>query len=598
MTTSWSDWTAAVAQAYADLAERADRIVVAGLSMGGALALWTGLEHPEVPGSSASTRRRSRRRPEVRAMLEEMLAAGTEVIPGIGSDIADPDAHEIAYEGTPLRPLLSLIDDGLAPLSTRYGELHMPLLLFTSRQDHTVEPSQSEYLAAHYGGPVDHRWLERSYHVATQDFDRDAIFLATDRVRAQGHRFNVSSIGLLHASALPADIPSPSSGTLTIGPLSLNAYGLMIALGVIAAVWLFGRRLEQKGIGTRDDANAIAIWAVLAGVIGARLYHVITDWERFEGSYGDIIKIWEGGLGIPGGMLLGVLVGVYFIRRRGIPLGPAVNAAAPALPLAQAIGRWGNYFNQELFGSPTDLPWALEVDDRDGARRRLPAGDDVPSDVPLRVAVQLRAVRTPALDRQALQPGRWPALRHVRARLRHHPLLGRRSAHRSGRRARRSALEPVGRAGMRRRRRAVPDRARATSPRTSSCRPVPELPLRRPRRMSSSRARRGRADRGRRRHVGRGPRDDTDDDDIEDAEIVEDAAAAADESMRTRRPSTDRRAPSKRRRGRATGRRRIRDQRQIAVREARWRRALLPDFRRGRRWRCRRRAGGRAGGRG
>jgi prolipoprotein diacylglyceryl transferase len=175
-------------------------------------------------------------------------------------------------------------------------------------------------------------------------------------------------------SQLPADIPSPSSGTLTIGPLSLNAYGLMIALGVIAAVWLFGRRLEQKGIGTRDDANAIAIWAVLAGVIGARLYHVITDWSRFEGNYGDIVKIWEGGLGIPGGILLGTLVGVYVIRRRGLPLGPAVNAAAPALPLAQAIGRWGNYFNQELFGSPTDLPWALEVDDQTALDAGYPPG--------------------------------------------------------------------------------------------------------------------------------------------------------------------------------------------------------------------------------
>jgi len=179
MTTTWSDWTAAVARAYADLAERTDRIVVAGLSMGGALALWTALEHPEVTGLVCVNPATQPPAPEVHAMVEEMLAAGTDVIPGIGSDIADPDAHEIAYEATPLPQLLSLIDDGLAPLSSRFGELHIPLLLFTSRQDHTVEPSQSEYLAAHYGGPVDHRWLERSYHVATQDFDRDAIFLAT-----------------------------------------------------------------------------------------------------------------------------------------------------------------------------------------------------------------------------------------------------------------------------------------------------------------------------------------------------------------------------------------------------------------------------------
>ncbi len=169
--------------------------------------------------------------------------------------------------------------------------------------------------------------------------------------------------------AVVASIPSPSSGTLELGPISLNAYGLMIALGVVAAVWLFGRRLEERHIGTRDDANAIAVWGVVAGVVGARLYHVITDWHRFEGNYDDIIKVWQGGLGIPGGMLAGVLVGVYVGYRRGIPLGPGLNAVAPCLPLAQAIGRWGNWFNQELFGRATDLPWALEIDDA-----HLPAG--------------------------------------------------------------------------------------------------------------------------------------------------------------------------------------------------------------------------------
>ena len=117
-----------------------------------------------------------------------------------------------------------------------------------------------------------------------------------------------------------------------------------------------------ENIGTREDANAIGVWGVIAGVIGARAYHVFTDWERFEGNWGDVVKVWEGGLGIPGGMLAGVLVGVYVAHRRGIPLGPGLNAVAPCLPLAQAIGRWGNYFNQELYGKPTDLPWALEID--------------------------------------------------------------------------------------------------------------------------------------------------------------------------------------------------------------------------------------------
>jgi prolipoprotein diacylglyceryl transferase len=162
--------------------------------------------------------------------------------------------------------------------------------------------------------------------------------------------------------SLVASIPSPSSGRLEIGPLSLNAYGLMIALGIVAAVWLFGRRLEERNIGTRDDANAIAVWGVIAGVIGARAYHVLTDWHRFEGNWFDVVKVWEGGLGIPGGMLAGVLAGVYVARTRGIPIGPGLNAVAPVLPLGQAIGRWGNYFNQELYGRPTDLPWALEID--------------------------------------------------------------------------------------------------------------------------------------------------------------------------------------------------------------------------------------------
>jgi phosphatidylglycerol---prolipoprotein diacylglyceryl transferase len=164
------------------------------------------------------------------------------------------------------------------------------------------------------------------------------------------------------AAAVLASIPSPSSGRLEIGPLSLNAYGLMIALGVVAAVWLFGRRLEERHIGTREDANAIGVWGVIAGVIGARIYHVATDWQLFEGDWWRVFAIWQGGLGIPGGMLAGVVVGVWAGKRRGVPLGPGLNAVAPSLPLAQAIGRWGNWFNQELYGRPTTLPWALEID--------------------------------------------------------------------------------------------------------------------------------------------------------------------------------------------------------------------------------------------
>ena len=160
---------------------------------------------------------------------------------------------------------------------------------------------------------------------------------------------------------LVASIPSPGSNAIHVGPLELRAYGLFIALGVLAAVWLASKRLVARG-GSADDISAIALWAVPAGVIGARLYHVITDWQRFDDDLGDIPKIWEGGLGIWGGIAAGSVVGVWVARRRGLHVPTVLDAAAPALPLAQAIGRLGNWFNQELFGRPTDLPWGLEID--------------------------------------------------------------------------------------------------------------------------------------------------------------------------------------------------------------------------------------------
>jgi phosphatidylglycerol---prolipoprotein diacylglyceryl transferase len=175
-------------------------------------------------------------------------------------------------------------------------------------------------------------------------------------------------------AAVVASIPSPSSGGIQLGPVHLRAYGLMIALGVVAAVWLAGRRLEERGVGTREDVSYIALWAVPAGVIGSRLYHVATDWRRFQGHWFDVVKIWQGGLGIWGGIGLGVIVGVWVAWRRGIPLEPGLSAFVPALPLAQAIGRWGNWWNQELFGRPTDLPWALEVSPSKAIAAGFPAG--------------------------------------------------------------------------------------------------------------------------------------------------------------------------------------------------------------------------------
>ncbi len=161
---------------------------------------------------------------------------------------------------------------------------------------------------------------------------------------------------------LPASIPSPSSGVLDVG-IEIRAYGVMIGLGVLAAVWLFAKRLPERGMSEEHAAN-IAMWAVPAGLIGARLYHVITDWRSFQGRWNEAFYIWQGGLGILGGIALGVAGGYVVMRRNNLRVLDVLDAAAPALPLAQAIGRWGNWWNQELYGKPTDLPWAVEIDEQ------------------------------------------------------------------------------------------------------------------------------------------------------------------------------------------------------------------------------------------
>ena len=135
----------------------------------------------------------------------------------------------------------------------------------------------------------------------------------------------------------------------------------MIALGVIAAVYWAERRWVARG-GQRGDISAIALWAVPAGVIGARLYHVVTDYELYTHDAWRALAIWDGGLGIPGGMAAGVVAGFVVARRRHLPIPALLDTVAPALPLAQAIGRWGNWFNQELYGRPTTVPWALHID--------------------------------------------------------------------------------------------------------------------------------------------------------------------------------------------------------------------------------------------
>ena len=158
-----------------------------------------------------------------------------------------------------------------------------------------------------------------------------------------------------------ASFASPSSNAIHIGDLQLRAYGLMIALGVFAAVWLSQKRCPARNIDPLA-IQTLALRAVPAGLIGSRVYHVLTDWRSFQGRWIDVFKIWQGGLGIPGGMFAGVVVGVLYARRMGLHIGDLVDVVAPALPLAQAIGRIGNWFNQELFGRPSTLPWAVRID--------------------------------------------------------------------------------------------------------------------------------------------------------------------------------------------------------------------------------------------
>ncbi|MFD0304760.1 prolipoprotein diacylglyceryl transferase [Streptomyces sp. NPDC127119] len=160
-----------------------------------------------------------------------------------------------------------------------------------------------------------------------------------------------------------AYIPSPSRGVLHLGPIPLRGYAFCIIIGVFVAVWLGNKRWVARG-GRPGTVADIAVWAVPFGLVGGRLYHVVTDYQLYfsEGQdWVDAFKIWEGGLGIWGAIALGAVGAWIGCRRRGIPLPAWADALAPGIALAQAIGRWGNWFNQELYGRETDLPWALHI---------------------------------------------------------------------------------------------------------------------------------------------------------------------------------------------------------------------------------------------
>lgn len=158
-----------------------------------------------------------------------------------------------------------------------------------------------------------------------------------------------------------ASIPSPSSGTLELGPLTIHMYGLMLLAGIAACIWLTGTRWVARG-GDWDLIFRVAVWGVGAGIVGARLYHLATSWDDVPDDWWGPFAVWEGGLGIWGGIAAGAIVGSIIAHRAGASALALLDAAAPGLLVAQAIGRIGNWWNQELFGEPTNLPWGLEIE--------------------------------------------------------------------------------------------------------------------------------------------------------------------------------------------------------------------------------------------
>jgi len=162
-------------------------------------------------------------------------------------------------------------------------------------------------------------------------------------------------------TSILASIPSPSQNVLEIGPLTIHFYGIMIAIGVIVAVLVSKRRYERFG-GDGELLERVAIWAVAIGFLGARFGYVLTHTGDFIDRPWGVLFIWEGGLALYGGLTIGALTAIILLRKWNGDIFAFGDAVAVGIPLAQAIGRWGNYFNQELFGTPSSLPWAVEID--------------------------------------------------------------------------------------------------------------------------------------------------------------------------------------------------------------------------------------------
>jgi len=161
--------------------------------------------------------------------------------------------------------------------------------------------------------------------------------------------------------SLLAFIPSPSSGAVDLGPLQIHMYGLTLLAAIAVCIWITGHRFVNRG-GNWDVIFRCAVWGVGAGIVGARLYHLATSWNEVPDQWWGPFAIWKGGLGVWGGIAAGCLVGGFVAKRAGADVWLLADCLAPGLLVAQAVGRIGNWWNQELFGRPTDLPWGLKID--------------------------------------------------------------------------------------------------------------------------------------------------------------------------------------------------------------------------------------------
>ena len=235
--------------------------------------------------------------------------------------------------------------------------------------------------------------------------------LAPTLTRALSSRASVASASV----ATPASIPSPSFDDVHLGPFTFHVYGAMYALAVLASIIITRRRWRAVG-GDPDLVYEVALWGFPAGLIGARIYFLITSWDQAAHTWWGPVAVWDGGLGVWGGILAGTLAGIWVLRRRGADVPQFLDAAAPALLVAQSIGRIGNWFNQELFGMPEHSAVGT-ADLARPPRRRLRRIRHIPPHVPLRDPVEPRTRGSTRLARSSPPHPSRRAVRAVRRRL-------------------------------------------------------------------------------------------------------------------------------------------------------------------------------------